>query len=90
MIVTIRTVGQPGLARFKHFRHKLDNEGGRPRWKVEGQAADNVGDWWHIIWADSEEHALLAVLFLTEGGACKVSGNVLTDDGAVPRRHKHD
>lgn len=87
MIVSIRTVGQNGIDRYKHIRHLISDDRGKPRWHVEGQPEGTTNDWQHILWADSEEHALLAVLFLTQGGACKINGNVLTDDLAVPRRH---
>ena len=90
MITTIRTIGQPGLDRYMAFRQRLDSDGGKPRWKVEGQTYSGDPEWRHIIWADSEEHAMLAHLFLSEGGRCKVNGNILTDDLALPRRHQTD
>ena len=90
MITTIRRIGQPGLLRYSHFKHERSTDDGRQRWRVVGRL-QNVGeDFHHVIWADSEEHALLAVLLLTQGGAVKINGNVITDDLALPRRHSID
>jgi len=88
MTTTIRFIGLPGNVKFTAFKHELDQQNGKPRWRVTGQVYSGADEWLEIVWCDSEEHALLAVLFLSEGGHVKINGNVITDDLAMPRRHK--
>jgi len=87
MTTTIRRVGEPGLLRYSRFKPEHDEHDGHPRWRVVGELRGCPGAFQHVVWCDSEEHALLAVLFLAKGGHVKVNGNVITDDQALPRRH---
>lgn len=90
MKLTVRTIGKPGLVRYTHVRTHCDIEGPAGRWSVEGCLYGLDNQWIPLMNADSEEHALLAVLVLSEGGAWKVNGNILTDDGPMPRKHGRD
>ncbi len=56
---------------------------GRERWSLHGRKK------WHTITAckDAEEASRLAVM-LDSGGNWKRNGDIIVDDGSLPRRHK--